>query len=1340
MIIPCPGIPLVFSRRYNSLQSFVTPLGRGWSHSFNWFLRPAEFVGPQSMAASCGIASDPVTNEPVPSPAGNGCGRGAEDGAAVRLVKGMKLRCPAYSSIEFGRGKAFVFGGADALLSVTNGSGRDEIAFCVPAGTTVKHENGDSEVLAAATLVPVPRDEPGTLPARTELTYAGDFARKTLPNGAPMRVMKSKYCGSWSSDAGSPSGGGANQPRVYINPDPAITNRTVTVTDDEGREYKFNQDRFGNYFPPPGLPMTLETTNNEYHLTLQGRLVYTFSGAGLLTRISDGWSNTVALIYSTNAISGQYSSNMLLRVEHSNGQALDFHYAGGRLVGIDSPVNLSVRFTYNDNGELVGASRSDEGDFAQAREWTSSYAYHTFITQRVNAAGTTFAYEYATNNAGETTPVGISTVVGGNYFADRFTYQDINTIVTCARGDTNQVFTYLYDPDTKKLLQVAGPCPPTGTSRPRVAYAYDDRGNTTNELTVGENGNDYFVVNRSYDAWHNVTNEGAGYCSLPSVWWQYGWDTTDQTLTSVTSPDGAKVCFEYTNASLAVVKQLVNSNLSYDTRYYYQTNGLVSSITNANGHGVGFAYDTNGFPASIIPQVGPVSGMTHDRFGKLTGVTLAGGRTVSMTRNALGWLTGISYPDGTSETFGQDGIGNVTNHVDVAGRTTRMTWLPMGRLASVTRILEGVTNQEATLRLDYDRQMNSLRITDELNRPVESYVLDFQDRPLMVSNVEGRVMSVAYGVDDFVKAVTRFDGTVVSNRYDSQGRVSAVIYPDGTNTYGYTPGGALTMSGSEAGVISNSYDGIQRLIQSVGIGPNSAVGYGYYPAGQDSNVTSVAGEVVYQNDAAERLSRQESPVGEFAYAYNATNGLVGEIQYPNGMKARYAYDGMDRVTAIEWIGSDSNLIRRLGYGYDMSGMITNVIRETGESTAYTYDSLSRLTSETLLDAASNQVHAAAWGYDLAGNRLQAVEDGVTNACTLGQGNRLATFGAEGAAYQNAAGCVTALVFDASHRLNIAWNSRYQMTSVSTNGAEAERYVYDAVGRRVMTVSGGVTNWHVYAGVHVVADLNSAGGMVRSYVWGPGIDNLLSMTVLGAATNTYYALKDHLGSVLALTDNAGNIVESYRYDAWGRTTVYAANGSALTASAVGNRYCWQGREYSWKTGLYYFRARWYEPVSGRWMSNDPIGIAGGMNQYVFCANNPVNFVDPDGLAKASIGGNVITVHKNDVDPWPSNPHGHIYDKGQVIDAQGNIFNKGNRQPAGQLGKKLLPRLLQLFDRTLGVFDFIIIPPGYIPEDKPSAIMPYVPGAPTPPGYVPRSFKKGSCGEDVPTEYIRWDLIS
>jgi len=481
------------------------------------------------------------------------------------------------------------------------------------------------------------------------------------------------------------------------------------------------------------------------------------------------------------------------------------------------------------------------------------------------------------------------------------------------------------------------------------------------------------------------------------------------------------------------------------------------------------------------------------------------------------------------------------------------------------------------------------------------------------------VMTVVYGVGGIVKALTRFDGTVVGNRYDSQGRVAAVMVAGTTNTFGYTLGGLLETVSNEAGMISNTFDSVQRLTRSTGVGPNAAMDVGYYPAGQVSNVTTVAGSVTYRNDEAERLVSQESPAGAFAYSYNPSNGLVESVVYPNGMHARYAFDVMDRVTGIQWVGSDSNVIRSLGYGYDAAGMITNVTRETGERTAYAYDSLYRLTGENTLDSSSNQVHGASWNYDLVGNRLSKTEDGIATAYTLGLGNRLASFGAEGAAYQDAAGCVTALVFDTSSRLDLAWNSQYQMTAASTNGVVAEQYSYDAAGRRVMTISGGVTNWHVYAGPHVVADLDAAGGMVRSYVWGPGIDNLLSMTTYGGTTNTYYALKDHLGSVLALTDSSGNIVESYRYDAWGRTTVYAANGSALTASAVGNRYCWQGREYSWKTGLYYFRARWYEPVTGRWLSNDPIGISGGLNQYVFCNNNPVNFRDPFGLDAEIIVG-------------------------------------------------------------------------------------------------------------------------
>ena len=97
-----------------------------------------------------------------------------------------------------------------------------------------------------------------------------------------------------------------------------------------------------------------------------------------------------------------------------------------------------------------------------------------------------------------------------------------------------------------------------------------------------------------------------------------------------------------------------------------------------------------------------------------------------------------------------------------------------------------------------------------------------------------------------------------------------------------------------------------------------------------------------------------------------------------------------------------------------------------------------------------------------------------------------------------------------------------------------------------------------------------------------------------------------GRGLALVNSSGQVVESYKFDAWERVlAVYDQNNMPLRESAFGNRFLWQGREFSWKTGLYYFRARWYEPITGRWLSNDPIGISGGLNQYVFCGNNPVN---------------------------------------------------------------------------------------------------------------------------------------
>ncbi len=242
-----------------------------------------------------------------------------------------------------------------------------------------------------------------------------------------------------------------------------------------------------------------------------------------------------------------------------------------------------------------------------------------------------------------------------------------------------------------------------------------------------------------------------------------------------------------------------------------------------------------------------------------------------------------------------------------------------------------------------------------------------------------------------------------------------------------------------------------------------------------------------------------------------------------------------------------------------------------------------------------------------------------------------------------AGCLTNITYTGisypKTTTSLKWNSQYQLTSVSTNGALVESYQYDSSGRRTCSVrsqSGiSTTNYYIYDGIQCVADTDSSGNLLRSYTWGPGVDNLLAMTVYtGSVVRTYYAMTDHLGTVHALTDSSGNIVESYKYDAWGRVLgVYDNGGNPLTSdlgspiSVIGNRYLWQGREYSRSTGLYNFRARWYDPVTGRWLSKDPIGISGGLNQYVFCNNNGVNFVDPLGHNAYVIRiGNKFTGHR------------------------------------------------------------------------------------------------------------------
>ena len=210
-----------------------------------------------------------------------------------------------------------------------------------------------------------------------------------------------------------------------------------------------------------------------------------------------------------------------------------------------------------------------------------------------------------------------------------------------------------------------------------------------------------------------------------------------------------------------------------------------------------------------------------------------------------------------------------------------------------------------------------------------------------------------------------------------------------------------------------------------------------------------------------------------------------------------------------------------------------------------------------------------------------------------------------------AGNVTRIKRDRKPTLDLSWNSRYRLVSVATNGAFAEGYAYDALWRRVSTTTREGTTRHVYDNNwQVIADIDGQGNVVASYVWGEGIDKLLAVTIGGA---TYYALTDIQGTVWGYVDSQNNVVARWTYDAWGNVlSEYVAPSAAALARL---RYRFQGREWSAATGLVNFRMRWYDPIVGRWLSKDPIGLSGGLNLYAFCGGDSINYMDALGCCSA-----------------------------------------------------------------------------------------------------------------------------
>jgi RHS repeat-associated protein len=268
----------------------------------------------------------------------------------------------------------------------------------------------------------------------------------------------------------------------------------------------------------------------------------------------------------------------------------------------------------------------------------------------------------------------------------------------------------------------------------------------------------------------------------------------------------------------------------------------------------------------------------------------------------------------------------------------------------------------------------------------------------------------------------------------------------------------------------------------------------------------------------------------------------------------------------------------------------------GVTSNYTYDKIYELTHVT---QGANTTES--YSYDPVGNRLTSL--GVPSY-TVNSSNELT--GTSNASYTYDQNGNTTSKTNSSGTTNYTWDFENRLTNVTLPGSGGTAtFKYDPFGRRIQkafTQNGTTTTTnYVYDGDDVTETTDQSGNVVAKYAQGQSIDEPLAETT---SSGTDYYEADGLGSITSLTSGTGTVVQSYTYDSFGNTT--------HSTGSLTNPFQYTAREFDSETGLYYYRARYYEPTTGRFLSEDPIGWYGeDSNFYRYALNRPSMFIDPIG---------------------------------------------------------------------------------------------------------------------------------
>jgi RHS repeat-associated protein len=632
-------------------------------------------------------------------------------------------------------------------------------------------------------------------------------------------------------------------------------------------------------------------------------------------------------------------------------------------------------------------------------------------------------------------------------------------------------------------------------------------------------------------------------------------NSTSNFVTSVTDPLSRQTDYAYdSHGNLTSLTKLAGTADAVTTTWTYEPFfHQVSSVTDPLSHTASFTYDTLGRLTTMTDPLSHQTTFTNNGAGQPVTVTDALNKTTTFSYT-MGNLVSVTSPLGHVQTRFVDAAGRVLQTVDPTGVSTRFEYNPLNQVTKSVDPLSGETS------FTYDANGNLLTLRDARGKTT-AWTYDVMDRVETRTDPLTRNESFGYDANGNLATWTDRKGQVTTYQYDALDRQTFV----GFGATGVPPTYASTISttydagdrataivDSVAGTIGRTFNLLDGLTQEVT--PEGTVSYTYDDADREATM-QVAGQtqVSYTFDNADRLTGVAQGTASATVAYDNANRRTS-LTLPNGIVVEYGHDDDSRLTALTYKLGMATL-GTLTYGYDPAGQRTSV----GGSYART-GLPAALTSATYDDASQlSTFGGATYTYDANGN-------------LAGDGVRTYT-----------------------------WNTRDQLASLAgpVNGS----FAYDGVGRRRSKTIGGTTTQFLYDGVNPVQEL-SGGSPAANLLTGLEIDEFFTRTDAAGVRNY---LTDALGSSVALSDGAGTIPTEYTYEPFGETTT---SGAATT-----NAFAFTGREAD-GTGLYYYRYRYYDSRTQRFLSWDPADFSGGdTNLFAYTSNSPTNVTDPLGACVA-----------------------------------------------------------------------------------------------------------------------------